>query len=209
MKKHRPPRGFIDISGYEGRYAIGRNGRVFSFPDKRRMHGAVLHNTMSSHGYKTVCLGDSQGKKTKMYIHRLLAQTFLKNPDPITHTQVNHKNGSKIDNRLRNLEWVTHADNVRHAFATGLNYTSEAKREKLRQKFLMRTEKMYLLAVLLTRKPVLQLSVDGRLIQKFDSLSDAGRALGIPVGNISKVLKKRRNLAGGFKWAYAEKEPNE
>ena len=65
MKKYRPPRRFVDISGYEGRYAISRNGRVFSFPNKRRKHSMILRNTIRNSGYEGVSLSDAESSITR------------------------------------------------------------------------------------------------------------------------------------------------
>lgn len=50
-------------------------------------------------------------------VHRLVADAFL---GP-SHLMVNHRNGIKYDNRIENLEYVTNAQNVKHAYDTGLN----------------------------------------------------------------------------------------
>lgn len=69
-------------------------------------------------GYVRVILGGN-GKTKSHFVHRLVAEAFVPNPDK--KTQVNHKNGVKTDNRAENLEWVTCSENIRHAFNTGLN----------------------------------------------------------------------------------------
>ena len=52
------------------------------------------------------------------YVHRMVAETWLDNPNH--YKDVNHINGDKTDNRVENLEWVTHSKNIRHAYRTGL-----------------------------------------------------------------------------------------
>ncbi len=53
-------------------------------------------------------------------VHRIVAETFLVNPDPDKYYQVNHKNGDKTDPCITNLEWSNHSENIIHAYKTGL-----------------------------------------------------------------------------------------
>ena len=59
-------------------------------------------------GYRRVCINH----KAKM-VHRLVAELFVPNDDPITKTEINHINFNRSDNRAFNLEWVSHKENIR------------------------------------------------------------------------------------------------
>ena len=82
-------------------------------------------------GYKLAPITVVGEKRQKMYyIHRLVAQHFLPNPE--THkTQVNHVDGDKSNNRVNNLEWVCPKDNIKHMHENGLN----KKRRELKNTF--------------------------------------------------------------------------
>lgn len=56
------------------------------------------------------------GKYTKHYVHRLIAETFIDG----TNETVNHKDGNKLNNHVANLEWMTYSENNKHARETGL-----------------------------------------------------------------------------------------
>ena len=60
------------------------------------------------------------GVQRHRYVHQLVCAAFH-GPRPSPSHEVNHRDGNRRNNCADNLEWVTHADNVRHAFATGLN----------------------------------------------------------------------------------------
>ncbi|MBF1054064.1 MAG: HNH endonuclease, partial [Parvimonas sp.] len=54
------------------------------------------------------------GKKKYIRIHRLVAELFLDNPN--NYTQINHKDGSKLNNSVNNLEWTTNSQNTKHGY---------------------------------------------------------------------------------------------
>jgi len=60
------------------------------------------------------------GVKKTLYAHRMVAETYIPNNDPNKNC-VNHIDGNKLNNNVNNLEWVTRAENNRHAVYTDLN----------------------------------------------------------------------------------------
>jgi hypothetical protein len=103
-----------EISGFEGRYSVTEDGRVYSFLTDR-----YLRPKHHSNGYYVVTLMRADGKHCDCLVHRLVCRAFHGDP---THeqTDVNHINGLKSDNRSANLEWCTRSQNMVHAETHGL-----------------------------------------------------------------------------------------
>ena len=83
-------------------------------------------------GYISTVL-TKNGKQYYKYLHRLTAEAFIKNKH--NKPQVNHINGIKGDNRAENLEWVTPAENIRHAIDTGLLKYKKKEKEIKNSKY--------------------------------------------------------------------------
>jgi len=100
------------IEGYPD-YSVSNLGRVYS----RKRSGVLLKPGVDSSGYCQVDLHENS--KHKMYkVHRLVMEAFVgKRPDGM---ECNHKDTTKSNNVLSNLEWITSGDNQRHAYLNGL-----------------------------------------------------------------------------------------
>ena len=101
------------VKGFEGYYEVSNLGRVRSIDRvvvdtvrncERLLKGKVLIQRDHSNGYKVVMFC-KEHKLYNKYIHRLVAEAFLPNPDNLR--QVNHKDEVKSNNRVDNLEWCS------------------------------------------------------------------------------------------------------
>ena len=161
------------VKGYP-EYQVNNKGRV-----KR---GRLLREYVGKIGYASVTLCNNGERKTH-WVHALVAAAFI-GPRP-ERLHVNHKNGIKADNRVENLEYVTCAENHRHAFRTGLSKPHGMRSVK-------------------------QISVDGRVIAEHASIRGAARKVKTSNGNIVEVCKgsirngSKRTTAGGYRWEYAD-----
>ena len=96
-----------DIPGFEGLYAISRNGDVYSYKTKK-----FFNPSTTKDGYLKVALR-SNNKAYYYRVHKLVAMTYLDNPDNLS--EVNHKDFNRKNNCLDNLEWISHNDNMLHS----------------------------------------------------------------------------------------------
>lgn len=108
------------VAGYEGIYEVSSLGRIRSYrKGKWGLCDApkIIYGQLGRH-YRTVVLC-KDGHKNSVYIHRLVAETFIPNLQNLS--EVNHKDGNKSNNAADNLEWCTHTENMHHADRIGLN----------------------------------------------------------------------------------------
>jgi predicted XRE-type DNA-binding protein len=123
---------FKDVKGYEGFYQVSNLGNVRSLERKvaHRKKGywqvlkeRILKPGNNGKGYLYLTFR-KEGEAKNQTIHRLVANAFLDNPE--NKRCVNHKDGNKLNNKVSNLEWNTHIENMQHAYKTGLrNQTGE------------------------------------------------------------------------------------
>lgn len=106
-----------DVVGFEDYFKVSSDGQIWS---KRTQK--ILKQETTKSGYKVFStkLGGRNGQAKLFRVHRLVAEAFLDNPNPLEKTQVNHIDANKANNHVSNLEWVTFWENIEHAKALGL-----------------------------------------------------------------------------------------
>lgn len=115
------------IEGYEERYSITKDGRAFSHIRGRKEIGKnqPFCKARNIFLYKLVNIAKKGEKQSPVSIHRLVAETFLPNPE--NKPCVNHIDGDKANNKLENLEWVTYSENTQHMHDNDLWEMDRAK----------------------------------------------------------------------------------
>ena len=107
---------WFDIPNYEGLYQISKCGSV------KRIGGGIISDNNSTNKYKKVSLWKNNSRKY-VYVHRLLAQLFIANPE--NKKEINHIDGNKKNNSIENLEWCSVGENALHAYKLGLKKSGE------------------------------------------------------------------------------------
>ena len=167
-----------DIEGYEGLYQVSNLGRVKSlskYDRLGRLHVERIKSTVNNgNGYLSVNLKHN-GKQVMRTVHRLVADAFIQNK--LSLPEVNHLNGDKTDNRVSNLEWCTHSENMQHSVDNGLHSDFGQRRV---------------------------ICVELNLM--FDTVKDAEQWVGVKGSRISNVCRGKRGCktCGGYHWRYAE-----
>ena len=150
-----------DVEGYEGVYQVSNLGRVKSLQTMKYSHikkcaipvmrEKILKPYFNTKKYLLVDLKNN-GKRKTQNVHRLVAKAFIPNTDNLP--QVNHKDENKQNNCVENLEWCTNQYNTTYGTA----------KQRMAEK---------------RKKKVIQLSASGEVINKWDSIAEASKALNV------------------------------
>jgi hypothetical protein len=175
-----------DVVGYEGLYKVSNRGKIFSCKNNIILKECKLRCKFLKKAsfICKLCLYKNGITKT-VSVHRLVAEAFLLKQN--NKNEVNHVDGDRTNNFVSNLEWCTHKENVIHAFKNGLNtppclgkFGGEHHRSK----------------------KVEMTSIDGKIIEKFDSISCIVMKYGFSKSAISSCCLKKRNFHKGFKFKF-------
>lgn len=96
-----------DVKNFEGQYAITSCGKVWSYKSKKFLKPRKMKN-----GYLCVKLCKN-GERKDFLVHRLVAEAYIENPNGFE--TVDHIDGNKEHNYIKNLQWMTRGDNVAKA----------------------------------------------------------------------------------------------
>lgn len=162
-----------DIKDLEGLYQVSNWGNVMSLNYNGTGKPRLMKTVKNKYGYLVVKL--FKDRKPKMFrVNRLVAETFIPNPDNLH--QVNHIDENKENNRVDNLEWCTPKYNC--------NYGTRNERRVKTQS-----------------KPVLQLTLTGDLIKEWSSVAECGRN-GFNQSLVCQCCNGKRKTHKGFRWEY-------
>lgn len=166
------------IDNYSNKYKISNYGNIISYAVNQ--NGYKIKPRIDRYGYYKVALSKN-GKRIYTTIHRLVAQTFIPNPE--NKPTVNHKDGNKLNNYVGNLEWSTNQENAQHAWNTGLQ----------RKRFGKYNDKS---------KKVYQYDKNMNLLNTFESTRDVERKTGFDHSHIADCCVGKTKQAYGYIWKY-------
>ena len=159
---------FVKIPGYS-KYMISQNGDIYSTNIKRLCCKTTIHC-----GYHKIKLKSDEGKYKDLYIHVLVAITYL-NYIPSNNKVINHIDCNKGNNNLDNLEILTPSENAKHSI-------------------IVNNKRIF-------RRPVYYINSKGLIIQ-YSSAKDASIDTSIDNSSILKSCKSDYKLAGNIKWYF-------
>lgn len=172
-----------DISGYEGLYKVSNLGKVYSV--KRNKYMSLCY----SNGYDRVLLSKN-GKSKNIFVHRLVAQTFI--PNPNYKPCIDHIDGNRANNNVNNLRWVSYKENN--------NNEITKNRISIMTKLSYQRGRKYPYDKL--KKGVICIETG----KEYTSITDAYKITGIHASRICLSCKNNKYSAGGYHWKYAEKK---
>ena len=161
------------IKGYEGLYEVSDQGRVKSLKFRKER---IMKQLITPKGYIRVGLRKN-GYQKMCKVHRLVAQTFIPNPQNLP--QVNHIDENPSNNKVENLEWCDAKYNN--------NYGTHNRRIADKKS-----------------KPVIQYTKSGELVREWKSIKDVERNLGYYSQNISQCCTGRYKSAYNFIWKFKD-----
>lgn len=201
------------VKGYEERYEVSSMGNVRSlghnvcFLDYGKCvdfyrDGKLLKSTVNAIGYQVVDLYDPSTKKSKQYkVHRLVAEAFIPNVE--NKPMIDHINADKTDNRVENLRWCTHKENMNNPHCSQKRSDYMKRNNPMKDPLVAKKNGAKRVGTISpARKPV-KAKKDG-ITLIFPSIAAAGQELGLDISLISQVLHNRQHHTGGYSFEFLQ-----
>lgn len=131
-----------------------------------------MQPSVDKNGYIRFDLIGDNGKRKGMYVHQIVALTYL--PNPNNKPYVNHLDHNKANNSVENLQWCTHLENIRHDWSMG-------RRRALTSEQAAKTNNWARV------ERIRQLYATGRYTQV-----EIGKLMGIPQPTVSVIVRNKQ-----------------
>lgn len=187
-----------DIIGYENLYQCSNLGRIKSLGNGKSKNPKLskerILNQSICKGYCLVGLC-KEGKRKMYQVHRIVATTFLPNPENLP--QVNHKDENPQNNMVSNLEFCDAKYNA--------NYATRNEKLSIANKGKVLSQETKNKLSKAQSKPILQFNREGtKIIGKYNSATQASNELNINQDNITKCCRGKLKVVGGYRWMYLQ-----
>lgn len=158
-----------DVVGWEDRYKVSNTGKVYS-----KINNLVKKTAYTNDGHEVIMLS-KDGKQFGTFVHRLVANAFIPNPDNLPI--INHKDENPANNNVDNLEWCTYQYNNTY---NDINIKNAKKSGYI----------------------VYQYNSNGDLVSEYYSCKNAAKILGVRDSNINACCNDKLFTAYGSVFSY-------
>ena len=164
------------LKNYPG-YLVYPSGKIFSLKTNKFLKFGNVGRKNNDSFYKVVVLKNYLEQVETVRVHRLVAEAFL--PNPNNYPCVNHKDETRINNHVDNLEWCSYSYNNTYGTVKERCVKTYSKNHS---------------------RPVEMLSLSGEFLKTFKSVKEAALFIKGTVSSIERALNKTRKTAYGYIW---------